>query len=226
MLRDHLEHLSKKYPIVLPGDPIPLHRLHICLTFDDAYFDFYHIVFPLLKEFKIPAVLAVPIHYVIESTDLSPDVRLSVSHKEAMIGNTYKEKVPFCTWKELREMVASGYVKIASHSLTHPDLTLPGVDLEKEIALSKKNLEEKLQTPIDTFVFPLGKFNKNVLNLTQKHYRFAMRIGSAYNLTWQNSNGLIYRVPSDALQDKAEKLKPLARLAYFFSYLIHSFRGR
>lgn len=226
MMQEHLRYLSKRHRIVLPGDPLPLSQLPICLTFDDAYFDFYHSIFPLLKELKIGAVLAVPVQYILNSTRESPEKRLSVSYKEAMQGDTYKEKVPFCTWEELKEMAASGYVKIGSHSFSHTDLTKPGIDLAKELIHSKEVLEEKLGIQVDTFIYPLGKFNKEVHSLAKKHYTHVMRIGSAWNVSWKNRNGLIYRIPSDSLKEKGEKLKPSAFISYLWSFLIHSLRGR
>lgn len=198
-LQTHLKSLSK-YPIVLPGDSVPFFRRSFCLTFDDAYADFYHVVFPLLKKLKMRALLAVPVKFILPSTDLPIQERLSC--KNPMQGNLYREKAPFCTWEEIREMQESGYVQIASHSFSHPDLSQKEVDLEKEIVHSKRILEERLGIRIDTFVYPFGKFTKEVHAFTRKHYRFAMRIGSACNLSWGNGKQLIYRISRDKLNGK------------------------
>ena len=40
----HLEYLTKNYMIVTPDDELKLDK-NLCLTFDDAYFDFYHFSF-------------------------------------------------------------------------------------------------------------------------------------------------------------------------------------
>lgn len=78
----------------------------VLLTFDDAYLSFYTRVFPLLREFRYPAVLAVVGKWI----DDPP-----------VAGAQYGEKgtVPtasFPTWDQVREMSASGLVEIASHS--------------------------------------------------------------------------------------------------------------
>src|SRR5262245_40280321 len=80
MLRDHFMFLKEHYPLLLPGDSLSKQRLSVCLTFDDATFDFYHFIFPLLKEMNIRALLGVPVHYILEKTDLSPEERLSVPY--------------------------------------------------------------------------------------------------------------------------------------------------
>ena len=64
-------------------------------------------------------LLAVPTLYIIESTNISDEERLSVPYFEAMKGDVYREKVPFCTWEELKEMVNSGHVELASHGHEH-----------------------------------------------------------------------------------------------------------
>lgn len=46
----YLSYLKQHYPIVVPGDKLPSKGVAICLTFDDAYFDFYHYVYPLLRQ--------------------------------------------------------------------------------------------------------------------------------------------------------------------------------
>ena len=86
------------------GPPLPPRA--VLLSFDDGYLSFYTRVYPLLREFGYPAVLAVVGAWI-----------------DAPRGGTarYGERgtVPdadFPTWAQLREMSASGLVEIASHS--------------------------------------------------------------------------------------------------------------
>ncbi len=77
----------------------------VLLTFDDGYRSFYTRVFPLLKAFGYPAIVA-----------------LTGSWLDAPAGKTVEyddEPVPrghFMSWKEINEVVASGLVEVASHS--------------------------------------------------------------------------------------------------------------
>src|SRR5687767_11107715 len=86
------------------GKPLPAKA--VLLSFDDAYLSFYTRVFPLLREYRFPAVLGVVGRWIDR-----PD------EPGALYGE--KSTVPdaeFPSWSQLREMVASGLVEIASHS--------------------------------------------------------------------------------------------------------------
>lgn len=226
MLERHFAYLRESCRIVLPGEKLAPFCLNVCLTFDDATYDFYHYAYPLLKRFGFRALLAVPAGYILESTDVSPSLRLSVSYSLAMKDNIFRTHAPFCTWTEIKEMVQSGLVSIASHSLTHQHLLTEGLDLDHEIAGSKVLLEAKLQTTVNTFVYPLGKFNRSIHQKVKHHYPFAMRIGSAWNRSWQNTNGIIYRVISDNLTRPNEHLQPRRILTFTWFHLINTLRGR
>ena len=77
----------------------------VLLTFDDGLRSVYTKVFPLLKAFKYPAVVAV----VGAWADLSPGGKV-----ENGAHPFYRED--FATWNQLREMQDSGLVEIASHT--------------------------------------------------------------------------------------------------------------
>jgi biofilm PGA synthesis lipoprotein PgaB len=86
------------------GKPLPAKA--VLLTFDDGYLSFYTRVYPLLREFHFPAVLAVVGKWI--------DVR---RNEGVLYGE--KDSIPdakFPTWAQLREMTDSGLVEIASHT--------------------------------------------------------------------------------------------------------------
>ncbi len=223
--KTHLSFLKSRYPILLPGEKIPP-QMSLCLTFDDAYFDFYHEIFPLLQKYHIKAVLAVSPKYILDDCSISDRVRLNISHNDAMKEKIYLEKAPFCTWKEILEMQKSSLVEIASHSYSHVNFLEKGIDLRKEILGSKKILEEKLEKEISTFVYPFGKFNNDVHQMVQNHYSYIMRIGSCYNFSWKNFHNLIYRICSDDLKSKDQPLRWSRFLGYSYKFLLHSLRKR
>jgi biofilm PGA synthesis lipoprotein PgaB len=77
----------------------------VLLTFDDGLRSAYTNVFPLLKAYKYPAVMAV----VGAWTDLPDDGKVDN-------GSHPLTREDFATWDELREMQDSGLVEIASHT--------------------------------------------------------------------------------------------------------------
>src|SRR4029078_10371494 len=124
----YLQYLLEHYPIVVPGDNLKRNAISICLTFDDAYYDFYYYVYPLLKKYNIKAILAVPVKYILDTTTLSAQTRLSVPYPQGMADNLFAQKAPFCTWEELREMADGKHVIMASHGFAHADLSHPNTD--------------------------------------------------------------------------------------------------
>ena len=227
-LRSHFALLRARGGVILPGEPLRPNRLNIGLTFDDAYADFYGRVFPLLKEFSLQAVVAVPTKFILEKTALSMEERLSVSpdNDAAMQGNIFEAKAPFCTWEELREMTRSGVVQAASHSHSHINLKQPEAKVEFEAAHSKKLLEENLRAPVSTFVFPFGRCDARSYGIIKEHYDYAARIGGALNTGWHPRRQPLCRVEADRTPDLS-KLLTRTRLAMFgVKWIGNAFRAR
>ena len=212
IFESHLEYLVKNYNIVVPGDK--LKGNDVCLTFDDAFFDFYYYVFPLFKKYKIKVILAVPSDYILESSSIDALKRLDVSHDD-----TYDKKESFCTYEELQEMVDSTYLIIASHSSSHCNLQKSN-NLESEIINSKKILEKRLNIKVDSFIYPFGKYNDEVVSMVNKHYKYSFRIGNAIHKDFTGINGLIYRVNADSLINDDNIFSFSSMLKYRFKAMI------
>jgi len=203
MLEKHLKYISNNFTSVFPTfDNLP--KNSICLVFDDGYYDFYKFIFPLLKKYNLKALLAVIPKYVLDDSDLDDEKRLNIEHNELL--KEYKDAT-LCTYKELKEMVDSGFVQIASHSFSHTNLVESGVDLEKELKDSKEILEQKLNIKVESFVYPFGKYNQKILTETKKYYNFAFRIGNGINFDFRGINGVIYRIDGDNLKTTNEPFK-------------------
>lgn len=224
MLGEHFLEIAKRYPTTLPGEGL-YKGINVCLTFDDAFFDFYHQIFPLLKKYNLKALLAVPTAYIPDKTPLSPLERLEKVR-------TFSDKPPpipspaFCTWSELKKLSQSPLIQIASHSVHHRPLTSTRIDPENELLTSKTVLEERLGVPITSFVYPYGQINKDVHALAKKYYSHIFRIGNAFNRNWYNTNSLLYRVNADQLPHPRAPFRPLAHLKHGASYLLNITRGK
>ncbi len=120
------------------GDPLP--PKPILLTFDDNYLGEYRYAFPLLKQYNYPAVWSVHTHYV-----------------GSQAGK------PKATWEQLQEMVQSGLITVASHTVNHLRLdTLSAKKVNYELRESKQILEQRLGVPIQYFTYPEGDFIQSV----------------------------------------------------------------
>ena len=201
IFREHLVYMQRHFKIVLPGDPLATDRPNVVLVFDDAAFDFYYHVFPILASLSIPVVLAIPTRFILEScTNVDADARLSVSTFQMMQGDTYRLAVPFCTWAEMREMGASGLLRFASHSANHLNLIQTRF-YEDEMVGSKLLIEQNLGVQVESFVFPYGEFNKDILAAARRHYRYLFAVGGGDSRNWDGIDGVLFRLYGDDLFD-------------------------
>jgi peptidoglycan/xylan/chitin deacetylase (PgdA/CDA1 family) len=115
------------------GSPLPVRAISI--TFDDGYLDTFTVALPILKEFGFTAACYVVADRVGQLSD-------------------WTEPASLMGWPEIREWLAAG-MEVGSHSRTHRDLTvLPTVELQDEIAGSRKRLEDRLGSTVPTFAYP------------------------------------------------------------------------
>ena len=194
ILDEHFALIARDCHCVLPGERLDPERLNVCLSFDDGYFDFHAIAFPLLRKHRLRALLAVPVSVIRERSDASRSIRLLTCAQRLPDGGTLGA---YCTWSELTEMVASGSISIAAHGFTHCRLDRPSVDLHTEIVVPQTILAARTGRPIESFVLPYGRFNARVLVYARRHYRYVFRIGGADNASWQGP--LLYRVDADEM---------------------------
>ena len=221
MLDAHFAHIARTYPHGLPGETLTPGRLNVCLTFDDGYFDFYATVFPLLKKHGLRVLLGLPASFVRDQTAAAPAERLAAGNDESFL---YPERGGFCTTPELAEMVATGHVRLAAHGMTHVRLDTPDANIPLEIETPQFLLQSRFKRPVDSFIFPYGRFSDSSLEAALLHYRYVFRIGAALNPHWDT--GLLYRVDADCMTSPDALFAPGLLLRYRARGLWNRFRSR
>jgi len=196
-LQRHLRSLLGQYPVVLPGEPLEAKKLSVCLTFDDATVDFYHLVYPLLEELKLTALVGVPTAFIEEGTHLSMEDRLDRQARCIMAPGYKQGDGALCTWSELAEMQASGRVSCAGHGHYHGSMTDKETDVDAEVDQSFQTLQRKLGVKPDAFIFPYGSADRRALQAVGRRFRYAMRIGGAINRDWGKPGEFLYRVDAE-----------------------------
>jgi peptidoglycan/xylan/chitin deacetylase (PgdA/CDA1 family) len=109
----------------------------VVVTFDDAWSDTHENALDVLVEHSIPATLYVP--------------------------TTLLGREGFLTRVQLLEIVQAG-IQIGAHTRTHRDLRgCSDTELDDEIAGSRNDLEDLLNTEVDTFAYPAGLHDHRVV---------------------------------------------------------------
>src|SRR5690606_18045739 len=85
------------------GKPLPPKA--VLLTFDDGYSSFYTRVYPILKAYHWPAILA-PVGAWVSTPPDEP----------VKYGDAIEPRAHFLNWDEIAEMSRSGLVEVASHT--------------------------------------------------------------------------------------------------------------
>lgn len=121
----------------------------VAVTFDDGYENVYTEAFPILKKYGIKATV-----FLITS-----------------------ERPNHLTDAEIREMVDSGLVLFASHTVNHPDMTTLTYDeMIEELKTSKEDVERVSGQKVTCFAYPHGAYNDDVIRAVKEcGYKFAYK---------------------------------------------------
>ncbi|MBI4089642.1 MAG: polysaccharide deacetylase family protein [Candidatus Levybacteria bacterium] len=145
----------------------------VLLTFDDGYQDFYTDAFPILRRYNVKAVV-----YVVSG---------------------FLDMSNYLSTLQLKEIAKSGLVEIGAHTVHH--LALKGLNSElakSEIEESKKTLERLIDTPVVSFAYPDGSFDKTIEKLIQEAgYRSATTTLHGLEVNMDNRFALYRLHPGD-----------------------------
>ena len=150
-------YFARDIPTIFAGGNVS-NQKRIILTFDDGYEDFYENVFPLLKKYQFKATIYIIVNFI--------------------------GRNGFMTQNQIQDLINSGLIEVAAHTLTHPSLSsIPIAKARTEIFQSKQKLEELFHIPVTTFAYPGGAYNKAVIELVKEaSYSAALTTHPGVNL--------------------------------------------
>ena len=156
--RDQMEMLIREGTPVFPDieGPLPENAHYIAVTFDDGYLNFIQNALPILQEWKIPAILFIPVGYLGKLPGW-------ITHHDHP---NYHEKL--MSADQLKGLLKNQF-KIGSHCISHPRLTtLDPKQVKRELFESKSILETLLGKEVTTLSFPYNDFNKDIVQLAKQ----------------------------------------------------------
>ena len=140
------------------------------LTFDDGYEDFYTQVFPILRQYELPAMLFVTTGFVDEGIPYP------------MLSNPDSDVKPV-TWAMLGEMAESGLVTLGAHTHTHPVLTeLTNGQIEEELVRSLDLFERRSGFQPRHFAYPRAVATGSARALVEQYFASAV-VGGGRRVT-------------------------------------------
>lgn len=147
------------------------------LTFDDGYLSVYTRIFPLLKLFNYPAVIGLVGEW------------LTGNHQgNVFYGDRWIPRRHFVTWPQVREMMASGLIEVASHShslhkgaISNPQGSLPSSAITRIYTPQTKRYENDAEY-IARIRSDLAKNSALIVQETGKKPRVMIWPYGAYNM--------------------------------------------
>lgn len=141
----------------------PLPERTAVITFDDGYADFAEHAAPVLARLKFPATVFLPTAHLGGFNTWS---------------DAYLSRKPLMSWEQIRALAAQG-ITFGSHSVSHPNLTtLSEEALERELALSKAEIETHTGQRVEFFCYPYGRWSPKVRSAVLRHYLAACSTGA------------------------------------------------
>lgn len=112
-------------------------KFAIALTIDDGSASDYEIVRPLLQQEQLPATFFPIVDQVGQNGKMN--------------------------WAQIKQLHANGF-EIGSHGLSHDILTRMSPEKQhEELSTSRKKMEEQLGASCESFAFPYGRFDNDLL---------------------------------------------------------------
>jgi len=137
------------------------------ITFDDGYADNLHRALPLLRKYGCKATL----YLVVDRVGRDWSAERKAHHDQGELG-----REPKLSDAQVQELLDSGCIELGSHSLTHANFErLDAASVRRELAESKRELEQRFGRPVISFAYPFGLYRPAQIALVQQAgYRSAV----------------------------------------------------
>ncbi len=136
--------------------PAPFNRGIVSLTFDDGWANQYTNALPLLNKYGQKATFYI-------------------------ISGELNDQPDYMSKPQISNLIADSN-EIASHSITHPDLTkLTTSQAQKEMQQSQSTLQNAFGVPVTDFAYPYGAYNATTIDMGKQLYVSQRTVDSGFN---------------------------------------------
>lgn len=188
------------------GDAVP--EKAVVLTFDDGYADNLHNALPLLEKYDCCATL----YLVADRMGREWSTSKKAHHDSGELGVE-----PKLTDEEVRSLLASGRIELASHTVTHPNFASLDADgKRRELVESKQQLETLFGVPVQSFAYPFGIYSADDIALVRE---------AGYRSAVTTVAGIDTDYPVDPFQIKRVKVSGKDNLFAFIMRMRGGLRG-
>jgi len=188
----HMNYLDKMSYKVITMDDVyamitqnAIKGKHVVISFDDGYLDYYTNAYPILKKYNFPSTLYLCPGYI--GTD------------KKYWWDQDEENARIMNWQHIFRLGGEDLVEFGSHTMNHIDMDqLALTDMEKELKLSKKLLEDKLGRPVRHFAYPRGIYTRAGEEMIRRYYDTAVLISNGIRVNKKCSTEHIHtlkRIP-------------------------------
>lgn len=132
----------------------------VAITFDDGYADNAEQALPVLQKHGAKGT----VYLVVDRHQTDWSLNKKKNHDSGEL-----KQEPKLRDSQVMNLIESGVVEIASHSMTHPNFANISTEAKrKELTQSKNMLEARFGVDINTFAYPFGILKEEDPNLVQE----------------------------------------------------------
>lgn len=138
----------------------------VVITFDDGYRDNLTNALPVLQKYGFKANIFIVVNRFDKNWASDKDLKISSDelNAEEMLSH-----------EEVKTLLDSGLIEIGSHTLNHANLpSLSESEKEREITLSKGQIEQIYGIKCDTFAYPFGFYDEKSVEIAKNSYKFSV----------------------------------------------------
>ncbi|MEI6437327.1 MAG: polysaccharide deacetylase family protein [Candidatus Omnitrophota bacterium] len=141
-LKDRYCAVSEDQVVAAVNGKSKLPEKAVWVTFDDGYKDNFTLGYPVLKKYGVPATFFVTTGYL---------------NGQFFPADFKAARDLFMTWDDVCSLSRDGFA-IGAHTVSHPSARqLSEAELEREVADSKKEIEQRVGITVRSFAYPFGK---------------------------------------------------------------------